>query len=83
MHTYIFDGGLVSYCLRICILLVKFVLCSYKTTNNYKKYTFFKQFIHHTHRRGGYICEPVMQINILDYRVYQLFGLINMNHEFI
>ena len=33
-HTYIFDCILVSYCLHIGILLVKFVLCSYKTPTN-------------------------------------------------
>ena len=36
-YTYIVDSRLVSYCLHIGILLVKFVLCCYKTTNNLQK----------------------------------------------
>ena len=44
---------------------------------------FPKQSRYCTHRRGGDISVPVMQGNIFDSRVYQLFGLINIKHGLV
>ena len=72
-HTYIFDCRLVYYCLHIGILLVKFVSVVTRQQIIFKIQLFLKQSIHCTHRRGGDICAPVMQSNLL---IIQDFALL-------